>query len=218
MSNIIADLLIIYLISLLISFIYMLYIGDEVNFRINNEIKNRGYKKTTSSDISSYISDSLINLVPFYSIIHSKKVIKDSKYLNDYIDSKILSGKLVPINNNISIYSDIDKSVKEMEIDDSLFIPRPKVGFETPEPYKARTIDNSLYDSELSAEEYAIKSITKERTHENETPFVAPIEQIKEQNKVKEITEYITSLPIEDLNKLNDVIYKLIDRKQKRQY
>lgn len=223
MFDFISDLLIIYLILELVSIAYMLYTSDEINFRINSELKSRGYKKNKASSVLDIITDTdtLLTLIPFRSILFSKRMLKGSKYLNDYIDSKILSGKYIPVNNNISIYNDSEKETKELEldIDDSLFIPRAKVAFEAPEPYKAR--NNNLLDENIIVEEYGVKDIKAERTHENETPFMVrqdnkhDVKDNRSDNKAKELAEYISNLSLEDLNRLKDVIYRLIDDKTK---
>ena len=42
MSEVLSNIMIIYLITLIVSIVYYLYKSDEVNFRINFELKNRG--------------------------------------------------------------------------------------------------------------------------------------------------------------------------------
>lgn len=203
MQSIFIDIIMIYLIFELISIIYALYIGDELNYRINFEVKSRGYKKNTNGRLITI--DDLKQLIPFYSILRSRKFLKSSRYLNDYVDSMILSGKYVPVCDDISIYDDHKDVTNEMNIDDSLFIPMPKVAYESPEPYRARSVDNALYDSSISAEEYIIKH-TEENKHVNSTPF---IRHDTVEDKIKQTAEYITSLPDSELAKLSDLIYQL---------
>lgn len=201
MSEIISDLLIIYLITMLVSIVYYLYKSDEVNFRIRFELKNRKLIKNKKSLLD--ISDYMKGLIPFYIIIKCNRLLNNSKSLNDFIDSKVLNGHFKNTNSNIDIYTEEVSVIKEP--DRSIFRPISKVAFEEVEPYKARKIDVLKGAEEYKEEEVTIKPVQASLNEEvnteaytNVTPFMTRnIEKNKDtldREELIKLSEYINSM------------------------
>lgn len=201
MSEVLSNIMIIYLITLIVSIVYYLYKSDEVNFRINFELKNRGLKKNKGSLLD--ISDYMKGLIPFYTVIKCNKLLNDKKSLNDFIDSKVLSGHFKNTNSNNDIYVDDVSVIKQP--DNSLFRPLSRVAFEEVEPYKARRIDVLEGADEYHQEEDVIKPVSvslneqvNSETYTNVTPFMTRTEENNKDTLDREelikLSEYINSM------------------------
>lgn len=201
MSEVLSNIMIIYLITLIVSIVYYLYKSDEVNFRINFELKNRGFKKNKGSLLD--ISDYMKGLIPFYTVIKCNKLLNDKKSLNDFIDSKVLSGHFKNTNSNNDIYVDDVSVIKQP--DNSLFRPLSRVAFEEVEPYKARRIDVLEGADEYHQEEDVIKPVSaslneqvNSETYTNVTPFMTRTEEKNKDTLDREelikLSEYINSM------------------------
>lgn len=201
MSEVLSNIMIIYLITLIVSIVYYLYKSDEVNFRINFELKNRGLKKNKGSLLD--ISDYMKGLIPFYTVIKCNKLLNDKKSLNDFIDSKVLSGHFKNTNSNNDIYVDDVSVIKQP--DNSLFRPLSRVAFEEVEPYKARRIDVLEGADEYHQEEDVIKPVSvslneqvNSETYTNVTPFMTRTEEKNKDTLDREelikLSEYINSM------------------------
>ena len=201
MSEVLSNIMIIYLITLIVSIVYYLYKSDEVNFRINFELKNRGLKKNKGSLLD--ISDYMKGLIPFYTVIKCNKLLNDKKSLNDFIDSKVLSGHFKNTNSNNDIYVDDVSVIKQP--DNSLFRPLSRVAFEEVEPYKARRIDVLEGADEYHQEEDVIKPVSASLneqvnsvTFSNVTPFMTRTEEKNKDTLDREelikLSEYINSM------------------------
>lgn len=201
MSEVLSNIMIIYLITLIVSIVYYLYKSDEVNFRINFELKNRGLKKNKGSLLD--ISDYMKGLIPFYTVIKCNKLLNDKKSLNDFIDSKVLSGHFKNTNSNNDIYVDDVSVIKQL--DNSLFRPLSRVAFEEVEPYKARRIDVLEGADEYHQEEDVIKPVSaslneqvNSETYTNVTPFMTRTEEKNKDTLDREelikLSEYINSM------------------------
>lgn len=201
MSEVLSNIMIIYLITLIVSIVYYLYKSDEVNFRINFELKNRGLKKNKGSLLD--ISDYMKGFIPFYTVIKCNKLLNDKKSLNDFIDSKVLSGHFKNTNSNNDIYVDDVSVIKQP--DNSLFRPLSRVAFEEVEPYKARRIDVLEGADEYHQEEDVIKPVSaslneqvNSETYTNVTPFMTRTEEKNKDTLDREelikLSEYINSM------------------------
>lgn len=201
MSEVLSNIMIIYLITLIVSIVYYLYKSDEVNFRINFELKNRGLKKNKGSLLD--ISDYMKGLIPFYTVIKCNKLLNDKKSLNDFIDSKVLSGHFKNTNSNNDIYVDDVSVIKQP--DNSLFRPLSRVAFEEVEPYKARRIDVLEGADEYHQEEDVIKPVSaslneqvNSEAYTNVTPFMTRTEENNKDTLDREelikLSEYINSM------------------------
>lgn len=201
MSEILSNIIIIYLITLIVSIVYYLYKGDEVNFRINFELKDRGLKKSKKSLLD--ISDYMKGLIPFYTVIKCNKLLNNKKSLNDFIDSKVLSGHFKNTNSNNDIYTEEVNVVKQP--DNSIFRPLSKVAFEEVEPYKARRIDVLEGAEEYKKEEISIKPVhaslneqVNSEAYTNVTPFMTRTEEKNKDTLDREelikLSEYINSM------------------------
>ena len=201
MSEVLNNIMIIYLITLIVSIVYYLYKSDEVNFRINFELKNRGLKKNKGSLLD--ISDYMKGLIPFYTVIKCNKLLNDKKSLNDFIDSKVLSGHFKNTNSNNDIYVDDVSVIKQP--DNSLFRPLSRVAFEEVEPYKARRIDVLEGADEYHQEEDVIKPVSaslneqvNSEAYTNVTPFMTRTEEKNKDTLDREelikLSEYINSM------------------------
>lgn len=201
MSEVLSNIMIIYLITLIVSIVYYLYKSDEVNFRINFELKNRGLKKNKGSLLD--INDYMKGLIPFYTVIKCNKLLNDKKSLNDFIDSKVLSGHFKNTNSNNDIYVDDVSVIKQP--DNSLFRPLSRVAFEEVEPYKARRIDVLEGADEYHQEEDVIKPVSaslneqvNSETYTNVTPFMTRTEEKNKDTLDREelikLSEYINSM------------------------
>lgn len=201
MSEVLSNIMIIYLITLIVSIVYYLYKSDEVNFRINFELKNRGLKKNKGGLLD--ISDYMKGLIPFYTVIKCNKLLNDKKSLNDFIDSKVLSGHFKNTNSNNDIYVDDVSVIKQP--DNSLFRPLSRVAFEEVEPYKARRIDVLEGADEYHQEEDVIKPVSaslneqvNSEAYTNVTPFMTRTEEKNKDTLDREelikLSEYINSM------------------------
>lgn len=201
MGEVLSNIMIIYLITLIVSIVYYLYKSDEVNFRINFELKNRGLKKNKGSLLD--ISDYMKGLIPFYTVIKCNKLLNDKKSLNDFIDSKVLSGHFKNTNSNNDIYVDDVSVIKQP--DNSLFRPLSRVAFEEVEPYKARRIDVLEGADEYHQEEDVIKPVSaslneqvNSEAYANVTPFMTRTEEENKDTLDREelikLSEYINSM------------------------
>lgn len=201
MSEVLSNIMIIYLITLIVSIVYYLYKSDEVNFRINFELKNRGLKKNKGSLLD--INDYMKGLIPFYTVIKCNKLLNDKKSLNDFIDSKVLSGHFKNTNSNNDIYVDDVSVIKQP--DNSLFRPLSRVAFEEVEPYKARRIDVLEGADEYHQEEDVIKPVSaslneqvNSEAYTNVTPFMTRTEEKNKDTLDREelikLSEYINSM------------------------
>ncbi len=201
MSEVLSNIMIIYLITLIVSIVYYLYKSDEVNFRINFELKNRGLKKNKGSLLD--ISDYMKGLIPFYTVMKCNKLLNDKKSLNDFIDSKVLSGHFKNTNSNNDIYVDDVSVIKQP--DNSLFRPLSKVAFEEVEPYKARRIDVLEGADEYHQEEDVIKPVSaslneqvNSEAYANVTPFMTRTEEENkdtlDREELLKLSEYINSM------------------------
>lgn len=200
MSEVLSNIMIIYLITLIVSIVYYLYKSDEVNFRINFELKNRGLKKNKGSLLD--ISDYMKGLIPFYTVMKCNKLLNDNKSLNDFIDSKVLSGHFKNTNSNNDIYVDDVSVIKQP--DNSLFRPLSKVAFEEVEPYKARRID-VLEGADEYHQEEVIKPVSaslneqvNSEAYANVTPFMTRTEEENkdtlDREELLKLSEYINSM------------------------
>lgn len=218
-STFIGNLFLVYVVAQLLTTAYGLTVIGALKPIIEEKLKNKGYSERDKNSLYKFndqLTSILYALVPFYYGYKGLKLIQGKDAVNRAVDEEIVSGDWITKDEQRKIF---EKTELEKN-DESLFVPRARVEFEKPETYRARRVDNSLYDAYETPIEYATREMSESDALKI-TPFmmVEELPKVVESNlSAKEVARFITELDEEELKALRNEIDKLIIRIQEDNY
>lgn len=218
-STFIGDLFLVYVVTQLLTTAYGLTVIGTLKPIIEEKLKNKGYSERDKNSLYKFndqLTSVLLGLVPFYYGYKGLKLVKGKDAVDRAVDEEIVSGDWITKDEQRRIF---EKTELEKN-DESLFVPRARVEFEKPETYRARRVDNSLYDAYETPIEYATREMSESDALKI-TPFmmVEELPKVVESNlSAKEVARFITELDEEELKALRNEIDKLIIRIQEDNY
>lgn len=191
--QIIKNLIIFYLIIQLVSTAYGLSVIGTVEPIVEKKLKNEGYNlknKNSLYDFNSKFSSFFKFFIPFYYARKALRLVEGNDPITRAAEEEKVTGNYTNNNDLIKFYD-----LTELEKDESLFIPKPKISFEKPEKYKAiKQKDNNLYNTYVAENEFTTKEMKLDEIKKL-TPF--------EENSIH---ENIKSIIYPD----NNLSYKLV--------
>ena len=218
-STFIGNLFLVYVVAQLLTTAYGLTVIGTLKPIIEEKLKNKGYSERDKNSLYKFndqLTSVLLALVPFYYGYKGLKLIQGKDAVNRAVDEEIVSGDWITKDEQRKIF---EKTELEKN-DESLFVPRARVEFEKPETYRARRVDNSLYDVYETPIEYATREMDKSDALKI-TPFMTAGELpkvIESGISTKDVARFIAELDEEELKALRNEINKLIDRIENDKY
>ncbi len=217
-GTIIGNIFLVYLVAQLLSTAYGLTVIGTLDPIIDEKLKDKGYmqkKKNSLYEFNDKFTAIIYGFIPFYYAIKAVNLVTGEKPLDRAVDEKIVSGEYLTADEQKKIF---EKTELEKN-DESLFIPQSTIQFEKPEPYKARTVDNSLYDTYETPIEYATREMDKDDVL-SITPFAKeevptiPVQEVT----TKDVARHIAELSTQELIRLRDKLNDLIEISKKDNY
>ena len=218
-STFIGNLFLVYVVAQLLTTAYGLTVIGALKPIIEEKLKNKGYSERDKNSLYKFndqLTSILYALVPFYYGYKGLKLIQGKDAVNRAVDEEIVSGDWITKDEQRKIF---EKTELEKN-DESLFVPRARVEFEKPESYRARRVNNSLYD----VYETPIEYVTREMSESDAlkiSPFVVTDESpkaIESSISTKDVARFIAELDEEELKALRHEIDKLIARVENDKY
>ena len=206
--------LLVYAIAQLITTAFGLAVIESITPIVKERLEVSGYVKRNRNSLYNF-NDTIINVlkgfIPFYyfakamSIVSNKKLSVDKEMAKEIEEGNYYNPKDVP---EVQIIEETPKS-------NVLVNSEAVVMFEKPEKYKARKIDNSLYDTYETPVEYITRESTKDDNLEI-TPYLSE-DKVVVKNDVSnaDIAKAISELDLNNLEMLKDKLDVLADYKRK---
>ena len=175
--------------------------------------KNRNSLYNFSDGLSNFAK----GFIPLYYFVKSLSLIGNKKALNKQFNEEISKGNYIKREQLDHIKADV-QVIEDKPSDISLNIESDIV-FEKPEVYRARKIDNSLYDTYETPIEYITRETENADTLEitpysNEEKIDTKKEETTKVDNNALIAEAIVGLSVEELDRLKDTVIKISDIKK----
>ena len=175
-----------YVIVQLLSTAFGLAVIESVREVAVDKLHSEGYVRKNRHSLYKF-SDTLSNVakgfIPFYYFIKSLSLIGNKQAVDKTMNAEINKGNYVKVEDIVKQLNAEVQVIEEPANDISLK-PETEIIFEKPEKYKARKIDNTVFDNNQTPIEYIEHEVEKDNELEI-TPFKTE-EQVVEHVIVKE--------------------------------
>lgn len=206
-----------YVVAQLITTAYGICIIEALNPIIKAQLHSKGYTEKNKNSLYKYnegIKNFFKGFIPGYYLLVAVNMIKGDNPIEREVNNKISSGEYITYEEKRLMNEAKSNNVSQVKNN-----IEPKIEFEKPEKYTARKIDNTLYDTCITAVEYIVNETSK-NDDLSLTPFSDPdrvIEHVmvKENVTNEDIVKAITELSEEELDALSTTIINLKHIKRK---
>ncbi len=218
-GSILGDIFLVYVVTQLLTTAYGLTVIGALKPIIEEKLKDRGYQEREKNSLYKFndkFNAVMLGFIPFYYGYKGLKLVDSKESVNREVDERIVSGDYITHDEQKKIFEQTELEKR----DDSLFIPESRINFEKPETYKARKIDNSLYDTYETPNEYVEREMDKDESLKI-TPFeitsAVPRVVVNEVTS-KDVARFISELDTDELRDLRTEIEKMIVRSETENY